>query len=305
MQHDDVHAIAGDYALTEVVVEPFEGGANSSFALHTRQGHYVLTVFDEKSWEDVIKIGRLLELLAVHEFPTTRLLQTKEGGLATMFRDKPVMVKEYIDGRVIKDLDTTMVSQLGVAMAKLHTVPTPDYLPDEHAYGLQMFSRAIGRNINPEYETWLSGQLAHLERSIPSQLPRGLIHADMFYDNVLFDGTDLKAVIDFEEACCYYRVFDVGMGIVGLCADGAAIDLDRARAMVGGYRQVRRMEDGEKEALQLFVEYAATATSYWRFWKYQIDAPTPEKADRYREMVRLAQDARAIPKAKFIDAVFS
>ena len=228
MQQDDVQAIAGDYALTEVVGEAFEGGANSSFALRTRQGDYVLTVFDEKSLEDVMKIGRLLLLLANHKFPTTRLLQTNEGDLATTFRDKPVMVKEYIDGRVIKNLDTKMVSQLGAAMGKLHQVPTPDYLPVEHAYGLQLFSKAIGRNINPEYETWLSEQLAYLERSIPSHLPRGLIHADMFYDNVLFDGTELKAVIDFEEACCYYRVFDVGMGIVGLCSDRATIDLDRA-----------------------------------------------------------------------------
>ncbi len=304
MQQNDVQAIAGDYALTEVVVEPFEGGANSSFALHTRQGDYVLTVFDEKSWEDVVKIGQLLMLLAEHEFPTTRLLQTKEGALATTFGDKPVMVKEYIDGHVVKNLDTAMVSQLGVAMGRLHQVPTPDYLPVEHAYGLQMFSQAIGRNINPEYEKWLSEQLAYLERSIPSQLPRGLIHADLFYDNVLFDGTDLKAVIDFEEACCYYRVFDVGMGIVGLCADGATIALDKARALVDGYQQLKRIEEGEREALQLFVEYAATATSYWRFWKYNIDTPAPEKADRYLQMVRLAKDARAIPKARFREAVF-
>ena len=76
MRQDDVLAIAGEYALTDVVVEPFEGGANSSFALHTRQGKYVLTVFDEKSLDDVVKIGQLLLLLADHEFPTTRILQT-------------------------------------------------------------------------------------------------------------------------------------------------------------------------------------------------------------------------------------
>ncbi|MCH7903157.1 MAG: homoserine kinase [Armatimonadetes bacterium] len=304
MQQDDVHAIAGDYALTEVEVEPFDGGANSSFALHAREGEYVLTVFDEKSLAEVDKVGKLLQLLADHGFPTTRILQTREGALATMFGDKPVMVKEYIDGQVVMDLDAKMVSQVGAAMARLHKVPSPDYMPDEHAYGRQAFSQVIGRKINPEYETWLSNELAHLESNIPSGLPKGLIHGDMFYDNVLFEDEDLKAVIDFEEACCYYKVFDVGMGIVGLCADGTTIDLHRARALVDGYQQVQRMNDEEREALQTFVEYAATATSFWRFRRFNIDTPTAERANHHQRMVRLAEDAHTIPKAKFTEVVF-
>ena len=304
MQQDDVLTIAGDYALTEVVVEPFEGGANSSFALRAREGEYVLTVFDEKSLAEVDNVGKLLLLLAKHGFPTTRILLTKEGALATMFRNKPVMVKEYIDGQVVKDLDAKMVSQVGAAMARLHQIPAPDYMPDEHSYGLQVFSKIMGRKINPSYESWLSNQLVHLEQGIPSGLPKGLIHGDMFYDNVLFDGDNLKAVIDFEEACCYYKVFDVGMGIVGLCADGETIDLHRARALVRGYQHVQRMTDEERQAVQLFIEYAATATSFWRFRKFNIDAPTAEKANHHQRMVRLAEDVRAVSKARFIEAVF-
>ncbi|MCH8275266.1 MAG: homoserine kinase [Armatimonadetes bacterium] len=304
LQQHDIHKLAGKYALTEVGFEPIEGGANSSYALHTHQGDYVLTVFDEKSWADVVKIGQLLLLLADCEFPTTRLVPPTKGGLATMYRDKPVMLKEYIVGHVFKDLDKTMVSQVGVAMARLHQVPAPDFLPDKHPYGLQVFSRVIDRNINPTYESWLAEQLAYLARSIPSHLPRGLIHGDMFYDNVLFEGRELRAIIDFEEACHYYGVFDLGMGIVGLCADETTIALDRARALVNGYQQVKCIEEREKEALQLFVEYAATATSYWRFWAYQIYTPTARKANKYRQMVGLAEEVRAIPKERFLEAIF-
>lgn len=304
MRQDEISAIADEYPLTEVVAEPFEGGANSSYLLRSREGRYVLTVFDEKSLAEVENVGRLLQLLADQGFSTTCLLPTKDGAIATEFQDKPVMVKEYIDGRVTKDLDVKMVSQVGAALARLHEIPAPDYLPDEHSYGLQSFSQVTSRGIDLEYEAWLSEQLAYLEQSIPSDLPKGLIHADLFYDNVLFEGETLKAVIDFEEACHYYKMFDVGMAIVGLCADGETIDLDRARALVAGYQTVQRMTDEDRETVQIFVAYAATATSFWRFRRFNIDTPNAEMAKHHRRMVLLAKDARATSQAQFNEAVF-
>lgn len=116
----------------------------------------------------------------------------------------------------------------------------------------------------------------------------------MFYDNVLFDRKKFKAIIDFEEACCYYKVFDLGMGIVGLCTESTTVALDKARDLVSGYQQVQKLEDIEKETLQLFVEYAATATSYWRFWKYRIDTPGAEKPDKHWQMVRLTEGVNDI-----------
>ena len=305
LQPQDIHDIAGTYALTVVSFEPIDGGAaNSSYALHTQQGDYVLTVFEQKSWAEVVRIGHLLRLLADYAFPTTRLRAPTTGGLATKYRDKPVMVKPYIAGQVVKDLKTTMVAQVGVAMARLHQVPVPGFLPDHHSYGLDVFSEVIDRNINPAYERWLAEQRAYLARSIPSDLPRGLIHGDVFYDNVLFEGRQFRALIDFEEACHYYQVFDLGMAIVGLCAEGTTIALDKASALVHGYQQVRSLAEREKETLQLFVEYAATATSFWRFWKYHIDTPTVQKADTYRQMARLAEEVGAIAKARFWEAIF-
>ncbi|MCP4660070.1 MAG: phosphotransferase [bacterium] len=136
-------------------------------------------------------------------------------------------------------------------------------------------------------------------------MPRGLIHGDLFYDNVLFERKKFRAIIDLELACRHYKAFDLGMGIVGLCAEGSTVALDKAWALVAGYQQVRMLEEREKEALQLFAEYAATATSSWRFWKHNIDAPDAEKADRYRQMVRLAEEIGAIPKARFLRTVFN
>jgi hypothetical protein len=63
------------------------------------------------------------------------------------------------------------------------------------------------------------------------------------------------------------------------------------------------LEESEKEILQLFVEYAATAVSYWRFWKYNVHTPIPEKADTHWQMVRLAEGINAVPKTRFLAMV--
>ena len=164
----DVRKIAGNYDLTVVDFEPIAGGAgNSSYLLRTQWGNYALTVFDDKSLAYALRIGRLLLLLAEYEFPTMRLLLPTRGGMATMYRHKPVLLKAYIAGPVCQDVDETMLGRVGAAMARLHQVPVPDFLPDKHPYGRQMFSSVIGRNIKPEYESWLARRLAYLEQHIP------------------------------------------------------------------------------------------------------------------------------------------
>jgi homoserine kinase type II len=306
MQENDIQGIANNYGLAVLEFEPIEGGAgNSSYLLRAQQDTYVLTVFEEKTFSDATRMGQLLLLLAEHKFPTTRPLVPDKGCIITMHRDKPVMVKVYIAGQVYRDLDQTMLRQVGAAMARLHQIPVPDSLLDEQPYGVRHFSRTTSHNIDLEYEAWAAERLAHLEQHIPPGLPRGLIHCDVFYDNVLFVGKELKAIIDFEDAICFYKGFDLGLGFVGLCRDGSTVALDKARALVNGYQQVRILEEREKETLQLFVEYAATTISCWRFWKYNIESPSVEKADKHWQMVRCAQEIEKIPKARFMQAIFS
>jgi homoserine kinase type II len=304
LRENEIQEIAGQYNLIVAEAEAIEGGAgNSSYLLQTRQGEYVLTVFDDKSLAYVVRLGQLLLLLAEYEFPTTRPLSSVEGGLITAYRDKPVMLKAYFAGQVCRNLTEPMLYQVGASLARLHQVPAPDFLPTEHPYGRQDFPTVIGRNVDPQYESWLADRFAYLEQSIPRGLPSGLIHGDLFYDNVLFEEERFKAIIDFEEACRYYKGFDLGMGILGLCEAGGTVGLDKVRALATGYQQVRMLEEIEKEALQLLVEYAAIATSYWRFWKYNIHTPMAEKADKHWQMVRLAEGVSAIPKASFLAAV--
>ena len=114
-----------------------------------------------------------------------------------------------------------------------------------------------------------------------------------------------KAIIDFEEACHYHLIFELGMGILGACVNDITVDLDKARALVDGYQQVRPLAQIEKESLQLFVRYAAVATSFWRFNKYNIEKPNEDKAGHHWQMVQISKEAAEISTTHFFDVVFS
>ncbi len=298
---DEVFALASRYGLTLQEFTPIEGGAgNTSYLLQSRQGEFVLTLFDDKSRSEVEKLGRLLLLLERRDFPATRLLSPVQGGITVMYADKPVMVKHYISGDVCRNLDVAMLSQAGAKMAALHQLAAPHQLLEpNHSYGLQLFESVIGVNIDTRYESWLAGQIAYLTQKIPTDAPRGFIHGDLFYDNLLFDGDQFRAIIDFEEACYYYKAFDLGMGVVGMCSNDTTIAPAKARALVSGYQSVRKLEEVEMMSLPLFCEYAATATSCWRYWKYNIHTPIAKNAGKHWQMARLAQQIRGMDAAIF------
>ena len=305
LTQNDIQKIAGNYNLKIIKFAPIEGGnGNSSYKLTSQTGKYVLTVCDDKTLDEVTVMGKLLLLLEQHDFPCTRVIPSVNNDLITLFKDKPVMLKGYIEGCVFESLDSQMLVQLGAETAKLNQIPAPNYLPTEHPYGRSYFPQVISLNIDTKYESWLKKQIDDLKRELSPDLPRALIHGDLFFDNLLFDKTNFNAIIDFEEACHYYRVFELGMAIIGTCVEDTKVDLEKASALVQGYQQIIELELIEKKSLQIFVQYAATATSYWRFDKYNIDSPEADKANMHWQMVKLAKAISEIPSKDFVHAVF-
>jgi homoserine kinase type II len=90
-----------------------------------------------------------------------------------------------------------------------------------------------------------------------------------------------------------------------MCVNDITVDLDKARALVDGYQQVRSLAQIEKESLKLFVRYAAVATSYWRFNKYNIEEPNEDRAGHHWQMVQIANEIAEISIIHFFDTIVS
>ena len=296
----EIRLLAQRYKLEVTNHSVIDGGAaNSSFFLKTNRNEYVLTIADDKPVQDVFNLVGLLDHLVEHEFPTSRAISSLEGEKVTIFHDKAVVVKEYIPGSPVRYISNQGLFSLGLTLARLHQIPAPDFIPKTHTYGSDQFSKAEGLNYDMEFEEWLAqmGDTYLCER--PKSLPRGLIHADVFWDNVLFLDGKFQAIIDFEDACNYYYVYDLASALFGTCVEGEKLNLEKASQIIRGYEQIRLLERDEKRALQLFSVYSGVAISYWRYLKYNLHNPSEENKNLHQKSADIASGIDAIPADLF------
>ncbi len=276
------------------------GQANSSIRITTDKGDFILSVCDEKNMAEIDCLTRVLAYLETVVFPTTRPVQTEAGGYLVAHGNKPVYVKEYIPGQVIKSLSNDMVRQVGAAMASLHILSPVEGMPDRFPYGLESFGDVLESGFRHPYLDWLGQKENFLEQAVDPGMPRGFIHGDIFWDNLLFSDGKLAAILDFEEACHYYRLFDLGMCAAGCCARNGSFDMEKVRALISGYQKHLEMTAAEKSQFKIFMEYAAVAASFWRFRQYNIRYPDPAKADTYKELSALADQINAMGDPEFM-----
>ena len=303
----EIDKLIGQYDVGDVLnFSVIEGGAaNSSFKVTTNKGNFVLTISDEKSYDEIKKLVRLLLHLEQQNFPTTKIVLTKKRELTTYYKKVPVILKKLIEGEVSNEIDSHKLFQLGKTVAKLHEISAPEYLPKIFQYGIDFFSELISTRVNPEYSNWLQRKKELITEKISPELPRGLIHGDIFYDNVLFTpDRRLAAIIDFEEACNYFNVFDIGMCIIGTCSCKGKLSLAKAKSLLDGYQNKRRLKKLEKESLKVFAEYGAVATSFWRFRQHNIININRNKAKSYFEMKLLADNIHNISEVEFKEKLF-
>ncbi len=303
LQDDEIQELVAQYRLEITSYQPIEQGAgNSNYLINTKRGQFILTIFEIDSIQ-VVNLCDVLLLLEKHAFPAPRIHNLPNGDCLADHQGKPVMLKPYIIGQVVEDIDEDQSNQLGRALARLHEIPVLDDLPDQHGYMAKEYPQVIKMGSNQDYIRWLRHKYRDLLQRIPSGLPTGLIHGDLFYDNVLFEGKKFNAILDFEDVCHYFKAFDIGMAIVGLGYKNQNTLLGKANAFIRGYQEIRLLEENERKSLQIFTEFAAILTSAFRYWKYNIDTPDAQKSNKYLEMVHIAKEIAVIPMTVFLETV--
>ncbi len=306
LTNQELEALVARYPIGRLLQsEPLAGGlANSSVKVIAETGTYVLCVCDEKQLDEIRHLCTLLRCLEEHGFPTTRVIDTRRGEACISWRDKPVYLKRYIAGRVIERLDDQQLDQVGALLARLHEIPAHPELPHHFSYGIECFGELRDRQSAAAFHRWLSGHLDRIGEACSDSLPRGFVHGDLFADNMLFVDGSLAAFLDFEEACAYYRVFDIGMSAIGCCCPGGNFSLAKTAALVGGYQRARELQPDERRLLQAHTVYGAAATAFWRYRQYHLRNPDPAMESHYQAMVKLADQVAAIEPECFVRSVF-
>jgi len=277
------------------------GNENTNYCVETNSEKFVLTLCDQKSLAHATNLADLLVYLTDQGIRTPRVVVPPREPIVLLHDEKPVMMKRYVDGDVTSNLAGNLLVQLGEELARLHEIPAPSYVPQSFPYGRRCFPEVINSNLDHAYIDWLSEKNSFLQKRIPKHLPMALIHGDIFCDNIIGQGDQLIAIIDFEEACHYYRSFDLGMVIVGTCRDCHGISFKKAGRLMQGYQKASTLQSVERESLKVFAVYAAVATSFWRFRQYHLLRPEPRLYDKHVEMQALADTIFEYPDWKFTE----
>ncbi len=285
------------YPITE------NGLSNSNFILIIKGQKHILTIVEDGVEDKADLVTEILLHLNKYKYATNKVLTDVNQKAINTIHGKPYFIKDYIEGEVIMDMNLEQIKEAGKALAKLHLVPNLSILSTKYQTESPQFQEPIGMGFDVKYEEWLVNQLERFKPILAQDLPKGIIHGDLFADNVIFND-DGAVIIDFECSCHYFFVFDIGMAFIGSCLDDYQFNSAKAKAFLEGYQEVRILEPLEVENVQLFTEYAATLMSIWRFWNYNYFRPRPERADWHRLLVDAGRQISEIPTATFLKTLF-
>lgn len=296
LKKSDLKKLLASFDIKKFTWKPLTGGsANSNYYIRTNKNKFVLTLFEEKTLEEAQQLADLLEWFNERNYPTSQPIPSKSGDRVLRYNEHPIMLKSWIPGKVVSSLNKKQLSQAGWQLARLHQLEAPDMLQENQYYNSSVLDTVIGKGPDTKYEKWLRKQHERLTEILPQKLPQGIVHGDLFFDNILFQKGDLQAIIDFEQACYERYLYDIGMALIGLCTKNSKLSVKKVKAFIKGYEEIQRLSGKERKHLPAFVEYAATATSRWRYWKYNIQTPNPRRKNTHQKMVQLVKEAQLLP----------
>jgi homoserine kinase type II len=274
------------------------GGVNTNYHLWSGGRRYFLRVNEGKSDADVRFEAEVLRFLAEGRFPVPRLVPAAGGEPFTVLAGRQVMLFDYAAGEEVAAGAVTPAHarRVGEALARLHELAGgfPGDRPNPHGPArVAAWLAEIGADGGGDTE--VARALPALRRELDRAgalpgAPRGLVHGDLFRDNVLWIGDRPGAILDWEMACTEAFAFDVGVALSAWCwADG--YDGGRAAALLQGYRARRKVEPETLEALYPWTRFAALRFAASRIHGYHRAALGPDrlvKKDWRRYRDRLA-----------------
>lgn len=299
---NSINAFTASYDIGEILFfKVLSGGSeNTNYLISTSEEQYVLTICEQKSLSEALHLTQLLEYLAVHDFSTSKIIRNRKNEPVSIYKTKPVILKTFLKGDILKDLSNHLLELIGKQMGKLHHISAPDYLPTQLNYGLEHFEEVADYAPHSDFYFWLQKIKKQIAPYLTKAIPQGLIHSDIFYSNVIIsEDKQQVTVMDFEEATHYYRIFDIGMAIVGLCKADEKIQSHKTESLLKGYLQEIELTAMEQEALQSFTVYAAAAMGFWRHKNFNYTNPTPAMKNHYLELKNIADSVNALPVNHF------
>ncbi len=264
---EDLGRFLKDYDVGELLSYKgiAEGVENSNFLVHTGAGNFILTLYEKRvAAEDLPFFLALMEHLAARGLTCPQPVKNKAGGMLGKIAGRPAALVTFLDGLWIRRPTPTHCAAVGEALAKLHLAGADFKMMRANALGLSSWrplyqhAKARGDSVREGLCAAIAQELDALEKCWPRDLPVGVIHADLFPDNVFFLGEKLSGLIDFYFACTDALAYDVSVCLNAWCFEpDNSFNVTKGRALLKAYTQVRPLSAKERDALPILSRGSA------------------------------------------------
>jgi len=265
---DDLIAFLNDYAVGELVSYEgiSDGIENTNYFVNTEQGQFVLTLFEQHEFDELAYFLDVMTFFYQHDIPSAHPAADKEGQYLKSLCGKPAALVMRLSGRGVNTVATvTQCQEIGHVLGKMHLkgqqFESKRVTERGHDWRQQIADKVLPL-LDADAALLLQDELAFQAGYANLDLPFGVTHSDLFRDNALFDGDELKGIIDFYYACDEYLLYDLAVAVNDWCVDESGlIDSERYQALMTSYSKQRPLTELEREHFNLVLRAAAL-----RFW---------------------------------------
>src|SRR5215470_18052582 len=243
-----------------------EGVENSNFLLHTARGSFILTLYEKRVAKDDLPFFlALMTHLCAHGINCPQPVKNRSGESLGSLCGRPAAIITFLEGIWPRKPNATHCAGVGRALAKMHLAGANFSMSRANALSVSgwrpLFDLAADRadTVQPGLRDFIARELDYLESGVwPKNLPQGVIHADLFNDNVFFLGEELSGIIDFTFACNDLLAYDVAICLNAWCFEpDHSFNVTKARAFLSAYGRARKLSEAEEQALPLLARGSA------------------------------------------------
>nr|WP_298682086.1 homoserine kinase [uncultured Dongia sp.] len=304
----DLAAFVQAYDIGEVVSCKgiAEGVENSNFLMHTTKGSYILTLYEKRVHrEDLPFFLGLMEHLAAKGLSCPTPIKAQDGQSLRELCGRPAAIISFLEGMWPRRPTERHCQLLGTAMAEFHikgrdfALKRPNNLSLSGWHTLVENTKDRADEVSPGLSKVIQDELAFLEQHWPQDLEVGVIHADLFPDNVFFLGDRLSGLIDFYFACTDFLTYDLAICLNAWCFEvKGEFNITKAKSMIDAYAKLRALSDKELAVLPILARGGALRFLLTRLYDWLNHPPgafvSPKDPLEYLKKLRFHQQAKTI-----------
>ena len=245
-----------------------EGIENTNYFLSVNKKKFILTIYEKRvKSEDLPFFSNLMSSLNKANFKCPAPIPNNINNTITDFEEKKLMIVSFLEGHAKQSLSPGNCKSIGAETAKMHSLTKNFKLRRKNDLSVDSWRKLFDTvkdkctKIHKDLPKLIEQNLSDVEKNWPKNLPRGIIHADLFHDNIFFIQDKFNGVIDFYFSCEDFFAFEIAICFNALCFDGPKSNLSfnvtKAKNFIDGYTSVRNLTDEEKDNIKVLSQGAA------------------------------------------------